>query len=42
MVTVFQTWEFYFVWKRIESKPVITDIKENFFCFLLIVKGSVN
>ena len=20
MVTVFQTWEFYFVWKRIESK----------------------
>ena len=38
MVTMFQTWELYFVWKRIESKSVITHIKENLFRFLLIIK----
>ena len=36
MVTMFQAWKFYLVWERIESKPVITDIKEDFFCFLLV------
>ena len=35
---MFQTWELYFVWKRIESKSVITHIKENLFRFLLIIK----
>ena len=38
MVTMFQAWKFYLVWERIESKPVITDIKEDFFCFLLVIK----
>ena len=38
MVTMLQAGELYLVRERIESKPVITNIKENFFCFLLIVK----
>lgn len=38
MVAVFQAWEFYLVRERIESEPVITDIKENLFGFLLVVK----
>ncbi len=38
MVPMLQAWEFYLIWERIESKSVITDIKKNFFCFLLIIK----
>ncbi len=38
MVTMLQARVVYLVWERIESEPIITDIKENFFCFFLIVK----
>ena len=38
MVTMFQAWKFYLVRKGIESKTVITYIKENFFCFLIVIK----
>lgn len=38
MVTMFQARELYLVWERIKSKLIITDIKKNFFRFLLIIK----